>query len=211
METSGNSAHRVSKKTSILLIGMNWKMGIFLWHPVCSIFWSMTMILFRIYGLRSTRQSFQITRKVAYANECIDCHDHDLAQIWHFSIDTFEFCQNQSSTFSLSWNKITPSSHVQSFSNLQTWEYATSTQIKSHSIVVRWNDAPIGHFLANYDGNLSFEYTIDIDPGPSSELGLKSVLYRNEDQTCNGNTVRGKNYSWNHSSSGCPTKYLFIN
>ena len=66
------------------------------------------------------------------------------------------------------------------------------TQIKSHSIVVRWNDAPIGHFLANYDGNLSFEYTIDIDPGPSAELGLKSVLYRNEDQTCNGNTVRGK-------------------
>ena len=51
--------------------------------------------------------------------------------------------------------------------------------------------APIGHFLANYDGNLSFVYTIDINPGPSTELGLKSVLYRNEDRACNGNTIRG--------------------
>merc|ERR1712045_814228 len=56
-------------------------------------------------------------------------------------------------------------------------------QAKSHCIVVRWNDAPIGHFLANYDGGLSFEYTID------SELGLKSVLYENEEKVCNGNTI----------------------
>ena len=65
-------------------------------------------------------------------------------------------------------------------------------QIKSHSIVVRWNDAPIGHFLANYDGSLSFEYTVDIDPGPSTELGLKSVLYKNDEKVCNGNTILGK-------------------
>ena len=38
----------------------------------------------------------------------------------------------------------------------------TSSQTKSHAIVVRWNDAPIGHFLAHYDNKLSFEYTIDI-------------------------------------------------
>jgi len=77
--------------------------------------------------------------------------------------------------------------------NLRFEEYETvipNNKIKSHSIVVRWNDAPIGHFLANYDGNLSFEYTIDINPGPSTELGLKSVLYRNEDRACNGNTIR---------------------
>ena len=37
-----------------------------------------------------------------------------------------------------------------------------SAQTKSHAIVVRWNDAPIGHFLAHYDNKLSFEYTIDI-------------------------------------------------
>ena len=37
-----------------------------------------------------------------------------------------------------------------------------SSQTKSHAIVVRWNDAPIGHFLAHYDNKLSFEYTIDI-------------------------------------------------
>ena len=51
---------------------------------------------------------------------------------------------------------------------------------KSHSIVVRWNDAPIGHFLTNYDSSLSFEYTIDINPGPLNELGLKSVLYKKD-------------------------------
>ena len=51
---------------------------------------------------------------------------------------------------------------------------------RSHTIVVRWNDAPIGHFLANYDSSLSFEYTIDINPAPANELGLKSVLYKKE-------------------------------
>ena len=65
-------------------------------------------------------------------------------------------------------------------------------QIKSHSIIVRWNDAPIGHFLANYDSSLSFEYTVDISPGPSAELGLKSVLYKNDEKVCNGNTIIGK-------------------
>ena len=37
-----------------------------------------------------------------------------------------------------------------------------AAQAKSHAIIVRWNDAPIGHFLAHYDNQLSFEYTIDI-------------------------------------------------
>ncbi len=68
--------------------------------------------------------------------------------------------------------------------NLRFEEYTTvlpSQKIKSHSIIVRWNDAPIGHFLANYDSSLSFEYTIDINPAPQNELGLKSVLYKKED------------------------------
>ncbi len=67
--------------------------------------------------------------------------------------------------------------------NLRFEEYTTvlpSQKIKSHSIIVRWNDAPIGHFLANYDSSLSFEYTIDINPAPQNELGLKSVLYKKE-------------------------------
>ncbi len=67
--------------------------------------------------------------------------------------------------------------------NLRFEEYTTvlpSQKIKSHSIIVRWNDAPIGHFLANYDGSLSFEYTIDINPAPQNELGLKSVLYKKD-------------------------------
>ncbi len=51
-------------------------------------------------------------------------------------------------------------------------------KIRSHTIIVRWNDAPIGHFLTNYDSKLSFEYTIDINPSPTNELGLKSVLYK---------------------------------
>jgi len=42
------------------------------------------------------------------------------------------------------------------------------------------NDIFTGHFLANYDSSLSFEYTIDIDPAPQNELGLKSVLYKKE-------------------------------
>merc|ERR1719323_2634797 len=78
--------------------------------------------------------------------------------------------------------------------NLRFEEYETvipNNKIKSHSIIVRWNDAPIGHFLANYDSSLSFEYTIDINPGPSTELGLKSVLFKNDlDDICNGNTIR---------------------
>merc|ERR1719362_2305839 len=38
--------------------------------------------------------------------------------------------------------------------NLRFEEYETvipSQKTKSHAIVVRWNDAPIGHFLAHYD------------------------------------------------------------
>ena len=67
---------------------------------------------------------------------------------------------------------------------------ALSFKTKSHSIIVRWNDAPIGHFLANYDQKLSFEYTIDISPGPATELGLKSVLYKKDDETLNGKTCK---------------------
>ena len=74
-------------------------------------------------------------------------------------------------------------------------------QAKSHCIVVRWNDAPIGHFLANYDGGLSFEYTIDIEPGPASELGLKSVLYKNEEKVCNGNTIVGGTHLSTHGQA----------
>ena len=73
-------------------------------------------------------------------------------------------------------------------------------QAKSHCIVVRWDDAPIGHFLANYDGGLSFEYTIDIEPGPASELGLKSVLYKNEEKVCNGNTIVGGTHLSTHGT-----------
>ena len=70
--------------------------------------------------------------------------------------------------------------------NLRFEEYETvlpapnprESPLRSHSIVVRWNDAPIGHFLANYDSSLSFEYTIDINPAPANALGLKSVLYK---------------------------------
>ncbi|XP_059090515.1 uncharacterized protein LOC131886258 isoform X2 [Tigriopus californicus] len=65
--------------------------------------------------------------------------------------------------------------------NLRFEEYETvvpNQKIKSHSIIVRWNDAPISHFLANYQSSLSFEYTIDIHPAPANELGLKSVLYK---------------------------------
>ena len=61
-----------------------------------------------------------------------------------------------------------------------------TVQVKSHSIIVRWNDAPIGHFLANYDNSLSFEYTVDIKPGPANEIGIKSVLYKKEEDILNG-------------------------
>ena len=67
--------------------------------------------------------------------------------------------------------------------NLRFEEYETvlpNQKLRSHSIVVRWNDAPIGHFLAHYDASLSFEYTIDINPGPVAEMGLKSVLYKKD-------------------------------
>jgi len=74
--------------------------------------------------------------------------------------------------------------------NLRFEEYETVNPVqktKSHSIIVRWNDAPIGHFLANYDSSLSFEYTIDIEPSPATELGLKSVLYKKEEEEeCTG-------------------------
>ena len=67
--------------------------------------------------------------------------------------------------------------------NLRFEEYETilpNQKIRSHSIIVRWNDAPIAHFLANYDASLSFEYTIDISPSPVAEIGLKSVLYKKD-------------------------------
>ena len=69
--------------------------------------------------------------------------------------------------------------------NLRFEEYETvlpNRTVKSRSIIVRWNDAPIGHFLTNYNGALAFEYTIDITPTPANEFGLKSVLYK-KDQT----------------------------
>ena len=38
----------------------------------------------------------------------------------------------------------------------------------------------------------SFEYTIDITPGPASELGMTSVLYKEGDENiCNGNSGGG--------------------
>ena len=67
--------------------------------------------------------------------------------------------------------------------NLRFEEYETilpNQKLRSHSIIVRWNDAPIAHFLANYDASLSFEYTIDISPSPVAEIGLKSVLYKRD-------------------------------
>ena len=47
--------------------------------------------------------------------------------------------------------------------NLRFEEYETvlpNRTVKSRSIIVRWNDAPIGHFLSNYNSSLAFEYTI---------------------------------------------------
>jgi hypothetical protein len=61
--------------------------------------------------------------------------------------------------------------------------------IKSRSIVVRWNDAPIGHFLANYNATLAFEYTVDINPAPENELGLKSVMYKKDSLTNSGEMI----------------------
>lgn len=69
--------------------------------------------------------------------------------------------------------------------NLRFEEYETilpNQKLRSHSIIVRWNDAPIAHFLANYDASLSFEYTIDISPSPVAEIGLKSVLYKKDSE-----------------------------
>ena len=51
-----------------------------------------------------------------------------------------------------------------------------------------------GHFLANYDSSLSFEYTIDIKPGPSSEIGIKSVLYKKDEEILNGKPGNFKMY-----------------
>jgi len=95
--------------------------------------------------------------------------------------------------------------------NLRFEEYETiipNQKTKSHSIIVRWNDAPIGHFLANYDKKLSFEYTIDISPGPATELGLKSVLYKKDEDVLNGKPVPGKDTeseSFNLIEKGTPS------
>ena len=40
--------------------------------------------------------------------------------------------------------------------------------------------------MANYDTSLSFEYTVDIKPGPANEIGIKSVLYKKEEDVLNG-------------------------
>ena len=86
--------------------------------------------------------------------------------------------------------------------NIRFEEYETvlpGQKIKSHSIIVRWNDAPISHFLANYDSSLSFEYTIDINPSPANELGLKSVLYKKEPKNGSGSAAVARNMNSNHS------------
>ncbi len=78
--------------------------------------------------------------------------------------------------------------------NLRFEEYETvlpNKTVKSRAIVARWNDAPIGHFLANYDARLTFEYTIDITPAPANELGLKSVLYKKDDPHCSRSCSTG--------------------
>lgn len=94
--------------------------------------------------------------------------------------------------------------------NLRFEEYETvipNQKTKSHAIVVRWNDAPIGHFLAHYDNKLSFEYTIDISPGPATELGLKSVLYKKDEPVANGSAGRKeeKEESFNLLERGTPS------
>lgn len=70
--------------------------------------------------------------------------------------------------------------------NLRFEEYETvlpNRTVKSRSIIVRWNDAPIGHFLTTYNSALAFEYTIDITPTPANEFGLKSVLFKKDPVT----------------------------
>lgn len=95
--------------------------------------------------------------------------------------------------------------------NLRFEEYETvipNQKAKSHAIIVRWNDAPIGHFLAHYDNQLSFEYTIDISPGPATELGLKSVMYKKDESVANGSACPGgkedKEESFNLLERGTP-------
>ena len=76
------------------------------------------------------------------------------------------------------YETIVPASTNGSTSSSSSGGGVSAAKIRSHSIIVRWNDAPIGHFLTHYDSSLSFEYTIDISPCPANELGLKSVLYK---------------------------------
>ena len=80
--------------------------------------------------------------------------------------------------------------------NLRFEEYETvlpNRTVKSRSIIVRWNDAPIGHFLTTYNRNLAFEYTIDISPTPDNEFGLKSVLFKKEmPNSCLSNDIEAK-------------------
>ena len=77
---------------------------------------------------------------------------------------TTAICGNivhQRITFSVMHLKTQTLSHNCYSGRWARWKMV-SAQTKSHAIVVRWNDAPIGHFLAHYDNKLSFEYTIDI-------------------------------------------------
>ena len=146
--------------------------------------WIFILWICRIWGSRSTKLLYQTTRHVHLKKRFIE----QKIQFW------FPPPMHKSNKLlNTNWTK---------------WVCAggknVTSQIKSHSIIVRWNDAPIGHFLANYDNSLSFEYTIgivtsltsketssdswwaDISPGPATELGLKSVLYRREEPHCNG-------------------------
>ena len=76
--------------------------------------------------------------------------------------------------------------------------------VKSRSIIVRWNDAPIGKFLTNYNGRLAFEYTIDISPAPANEFGLKSVLFKKDsvNSAPNSNDIESK-------SDGCEKNFRY--
>ena len=93
----------------------------------------------------------------------------------------------------LKWRKVTKSTESKSkplkTCRILAYIYPRSKIeicIDFRSIIVRWNDAPIGHFLTNYNAALAFEYTIDITPCPANEFGLKSVLFKKDSGGSNG-------------------------
>ena len=119
--------------------------------------WIFILWICRIWGSRSTKLLYQTTRHVHLKKRFIE----QKIQFW------FPPPMHKSNKLlNTNWTK---------------WVCAggknVTSQIKSHSIIVRWNDAPIGHFLANYDNSLSFEYTIGI---VSSLPARRPVLTRGE-------------------------------